>query len=282
MKIVKKIARARKLLGEIRERKEKIGFVPTMGAFHEGHLSLFRKAKKETDCLVASIFVNPSQFDRPGDFLRYPRGLKDDLIKGEKAGVDIMFVPDNEEMYPEKEFAWVTVDNLSDILCGRYRPGHFRGVATVVAKLFNIVKPDVAFFGQKDAQQVLVIRKMVRDLNMDVKIAVCPTAREKDGLAMSSRNAYLNREERKAAPLLYRALREGRRMIVEEREKRSQALIRAMRRVLAGHPLVRVEYLAVVDPDDLSVLKFIRRKALIALAARIGKARLIDNLSVKI
>jgi pantoate--beta-alanine ligase len=263
-----------------RARSSRLGLVPTMGALHEGHLSLIRAAKAKSDVVATSIFVNPTQFGPNEDFTRYPRDLDRDLTLLEREGVDVVFVPSVEEMYPQQSVTWVTVEGLSDRLCGRSRPGHFRGVATVVAKLFNIVGPDVAFFGQKDAAQVAVIRRMVRDLNMPVAISVCPIVRESDGLALSSRNAYLNPEQRKDALVLFGALLRVRK-IFEGGERSPAALIAVAKQELVVKPAVRLDYFEIVDPDELTPLAAIYQPALVAVAALVGTTRLIDNIVVE-
>lgn len=259
-----------------RARGSRLGLVPTMGALHEGHLSLIRAAKAKADVVAASIFVNPTQFGPNEDFTRYPRNLEKDLALLEREGVDLVFVPSIEEMYPQQSVTWVTVEGLSDRLCGKSRPGHFRGVATVVAKLFNIVDPDTAFFGQKDAAQVAVIRRMVRDLNMPVAIEVCPIVREPDGLALSSRNAYLSPEQRKDALVLFRALTRTRELF-ESGERNPATLIDAAKK-FAGSPAVRLDYIEIVDPNELAPLTTIDQPALVAVAAFVGNTRLIDNI----
>jgi pantoate--beta-alanine ligase len=247
-----------------------------MGALHEGHLSLVRAAKAQCDAVVVSIFVNPTQFGPTEDLAKYPRQFERDCALLEKENVDIVFAPSVEEMYAQGESTWVTVEGLSDKLDGRSRPGHFRGVTTVVAKLFHVIEPDVAFFGQKDAAQVAVIRRMVRDLNFPVEIAVCPIVREPDGLAMSSRNAYLNPEERQRALVLRRSLRR-----VEEEfragERDAAKLVAGARQAIADESQVRLDYLEIVDPDTLDPLDQISRPALAAVAAYVGSTRLIDN-----
>jgi pantoate--beta-alanine ligase len=251
-----------------------------MGALHEGHLSLVRAAKAKSDVVATSIFVNPTQFGPNEDFTRYPRDLDGDLALLEHEGVDVAFVPSVEEMYPQQSVTWVTVEGLSDRLCGKSRPGHFRGVATVVAKLFTIVEPDIAFFGQKDAAQVAVIRRMVRDLNMSVAIGVCPIVRESDGLALSSRNAYLSPEQRKDALVLHRALTRVRRSY-EKGERNSAALIRDAKDEFERAAAVRLDYFEIVDPDELTPLATISQPALVAVAALVGNTRLIDNIVVE-
>lgn len=253
------------------------GFVPTMGYLHEGHLSLIRRARAENDHVAVSIFVNPTQFGPHEDYNRYPRDLERDLRLLEPLQVDLVFVPSVEEMYPPGFQTWVIVEELSRPLEGASRPGHFRGVATVVAKLFNIVQPDRAYFGQKDAQQAVVIRRMVRDLNFPVEIVVCPTVREPDGLALSSRNTYLNPQERQAATVLFRALQAAKARY-EAGERDGERLREAMREVLRGEPLARVDYVSVADPETLEELSRVEGSALLSLAVYIGNTRLIDNL----
>lgn len=253
------------------------GFVPTMGYLHEGHLSLIRRARAENDHVAVSIFVNPTQFGPHEDYNRYPRDLERDLRLLEPLQVDLVFVPSVEEMYLPGFQTWVIVEELSRPLEGASRPGHFRGVATVVAKLFNIVQPDRAYFGQKDAQQAVVIRRMVRDLNFPVEIVVCPTVREPDGLALSSRNTYLNPQERQAATVLFRALQAAKARY-EAGERDGERLREAMREVLRGEPLARVDYVSVADPETLEELSRVEGSALLSLAVYIGNTRLIDNL----
>lgn len=254
----------------------RLGLVPTMGALHEGHLSLVRAAKSTCAAVAASIFVNPTQFGPNEDLAKYPRSFERDCELFVREGVDLLFAPAVEEMYPPGASTWVTVEDLSTKLDGRSRPGHFRGVTTVVAKLFHIVEPDAAFFGQKDAAQVAVIRRMVRDLNLPVEIVVCPIVREPDGLAMSSRNAYLNPQERKQALVLHRSL-----LAVEELakagEKDTMKLIAMGKQEFATEPEIRLDYFAIVDPDTLDPIEDVSRGALVAVAAYVGATRLIDN-----
>lgn len=257
-----------------------IGFVPTMGALHEGHLSLVRISRQENDITVVSIFVNPLQFGPSEDYNQYPRDIEGDMKKLRKEGVDILFLPDSDHMYPEGFCTFVEVSGLSDKLCGAFRPGHFRGVATVVTKLFNIVNPTRAYFGQKDYQQALVIRRLVQDLDMNIDIVVCPTVREEDGLAMSSRNLYLNEKERPAATVLYRALQAGYEAIKSGIIKREE-IERIMRDIINSEPLVKIQYLSVYDPENLDLLDVVKKKALIAGAIRIGNTRLIDNIKIE-
>jgi len=275
--ILHTIAEMRAACAEARRGGKRLGFVPTMGALHEGHLSLVRAARAQCDAVAVSIFVNPTQFGPNEDFSKYPRSFERDRELLEAEGVDSLFAPSVEEMYPKGAVTFVTVEGLSGKLCGRSRPGHFRGVTTVVAKLFNIVQPDLAFFGQKDAAQVVIVKKMVRDLDLPVEIVVCPIVREADGLALSSRNAYLDAEQRRSATVLCRALRQ-----VEELagkgERRSAALIEAAQRVFREEPSVRVDYVEIVDNESLDPVEDVSRGALVAVAAFVGATRLIDNI----
>lgn len=282
MKIIKTIKEMQELSRSLILQGKRLGFVPTMGALHEGHLSLVRQARKDNDVVIVSIFVNPIQFGPHEDFARYPRDLEGDSEKLKRESVDILFYPDIREMYPEGYKTFVEVQGLSDRLCGAFRPGHFRGVATVVTKLFNIVKPHRAYFGLKDYQQTVIIKKMVNDLNMDIEIVTCPTVREPDGLAMSSRNLYLKADERKAATVIYRTLLEAEKLI---REFKSPEEVRTiMLERLKSEPLVSsIDYAGVYDPETLEEIKDYSedKEILIAIALRIGNTRLIDNLIVK-
>jgi pantoate--beta-alanine ligase len=277
MVVAETIEAVREAVTGARRQGKRIGLVPTMGALHVGHVSLIERAVAECDFVVASIFVNPTQFGPGEDFEKYPRPIEADLEICEKAGVDVVFNPSPEVMYGGESLTWVTVDKLTESLCGDSRPGHFRGVTTVCAKLFNIVSPDMAYFGQKDAQQVIVIKRMVADLNMPLEIIVCPTVRERDGLAVSSRNKYLSDEERKEAVKLYESLRKGEEM---RRAGATDAneIIAAMREVLEGIKGGDIEYVAIVDAETLESVSQIKRAALVAVAVRLGRARLIDNL----
>jgi pantoate--beta-alanine ligase len=277
MKICNGIPEARAACGEARAGGKRLGLVPTMGALHEGHLSLVRAAKAQCDVVAVSIFVNPTQFAPSEDLAKYPRQFeRDERLLGTE-GVEILFAPRVEEIYPGGEISWVWVEGLSEKLDGRSRPGHFRGVTTIVAKLFHIIEPAAAFFGQKDAAQLAVIRRMVRDLNFPVEIVACPIVREADGLAMSSRNAYLNGEERVRARVLRRSLlRVGKEFRAGERD--AGRLISAGKEILAGEPQVRLDYFEIVDPDTLDPVERISQKALAAVAAYVGSTRLIDNL----
>ncbi|PYY16967.1 MAG: pantoate--beta-alanine ligase [Acidobacteria bacterium] len=262
--------RAAKLQGK------RVGFVPTMGALHDGHISLVRAAKAQSDFVLASIFVNPTQFGPNEDLAKYPRTFEADRKKLEAEGVDLLFAPSVEEMYPDGAVTFVPVEGISDRLDGRSRPGHFRGVATVVAKLCHIAEPDVAFFGQKDAAQVAIIKRMVRDLMFPVEIVVVPIVREPDGLALSSRNAYLSPAERKQATVLSRALREVHAQY-RSGERSAARLIEAARQVFASEPSVRLDYVEIVDRDTLESVSQVKAGTLVAVAAFVGSTRLIDN-----
>ncbi|NQT79308.1 MAG: pantoate--beta-alanine ligase [Candidatus Aminicenantes bacterium] len=281
MKIVTKIIDVKKELKEVRSQGKTIGFVPTMGYLHEGHLSLVRESLQSTDVTVVSNFINPAQFGPKEDFKEYPRDLERDSELLEKEGVDYLFVPDKNEIYPEGYETYIEVHNLQDKLCGRSRPGHFRGVCTVVLKLFNIICPDISFFGQKDAQQAVILKRMVQDLDLDVRIEVLPIIREKDGLALSSRNAYLSREERKAALVLSKSLKEAQSMI-EKGERDSVEIVSRMREVINSEPLVKIDYIEIVDMVKLNPIARMEKEALAALAAYIGKVRLIDNTILRV
>jgi len=277
MKICKTIGDMRTASRTARGEGERLGFVPTMGALHQGHLSLVRAAKAKCDLVVVSIFVNPLQFGPSEDLAKYLRTFERDRELLEKEAVDILFAPTPEEMYPEGAATYVTVEGLSEKLCGRSRPGHFRGVTTAVAKLFHIVEPDLAFFGQKDAAQTTIIRRMVRDLNLPVEIVVCPIVREPDGLAMSSRNAYLSPQERKSSLVLHRALIQVKNRF-DQGERNAIALIAAGKQVLAQEPAVRLDYFEIVDPTTLDPIQELTSPALVAVAAFVGSTRLIDNI----
>ena len=276
MRLVHTVAEMKKIVGDILKSGKSIGFVPTMGYLHKGHLSLVEAARKENDVVIVSIFVNPTQFGPNEDYNRYPRDLERDLRLLEPIGVDYVFNPSVEEMYPAMYSTYVEEVELSKYLCGASRPGHFRGVCTVVTKLFNIVKPTKAYFGQKDAQQFRVLRRMVRDLNMDVEMIEMPIVREEDGLAMSSRNVYLSPEERKEATRLYKSLLKAKELI-ESGERDVQKIKREMLKIL-DHPLLKVDYVEIVDEETLRPVEKIERKVIVALAVFVGKARLIDNM----
>ncbi|HEV3041966.1 MAG TPA: pantoate--beta-alanine ligase [Candidatus Angelobacter sp.] len=277
MKTISSAAEMTALVKEAKRSGKSVGFVATMGALHDGHLSLVCAGRARTDVLVTSVFVNPTQFGPKEDFSKYPRSLEKDSGLLADAGVDYLFAPSTEEMYPKDASTWVTVEGISDRLDGKSRPGHFRGVTTVVSKLFNIIQPDLAFFGQKDAAQVAVIRKMVRDLNFDVHIVVCPIVRESDGLAMSSRNAYLSPEQRKQALVLYRSLMRVQ-LLADRGEKDANRLIAAAKQVIAEEPAVRLDYFEIVNNDTLEPVTGNSIGALVAVAAYVGQTRLIDNI----
>jgi pantoate--beta-alanine ligase len=277
MKICKTIEEMRSASSATRREGKRFGFVPTMGALHEGHLSLVRAAKAKSHVVAVSIFVNPLQFGPTEDLAKYPRSFERDREFLEKEAVDILFAPQTEEMYPKGAVTYVTVEGLSEKLCGSSRPSHFRGVTTVVAKLFHIVEPDLAFFGQKDAAQATIIRRMVRDLNLPVEIVVCPIVREPGGLAMSSRNVYLSPEERKAALVLSRSLTETKDRF-DQGERNARKLIAAGKQVMAQESRVRLDYFEMVDPDTLDPVLEVTRSALVAIAALVGNTRLIDNI----
>jgi pantoate--beta-alanine ligase len=260
------------------QRGRSIGFVPTMGALHDGHLSLIKRAKMENDVVIASIFVNPLQFGPSEDLDKYPRDIDEDVRKLREAEIDILFLPDNNLIYPEGFSTHIAVDALSDKLCGKFRPGHFSGVATVVAKLFNIISPTRAYFGQKDYQQTVIIRRMVKDLNFSIDIIICPTIREHDGLAMSSRNAYLDSEQRKAAGILYQSLSKASEA-VKSGTTSGEKVRELMRKTLSSEPLItETGYASVCDPETLEEVDEIESDVLFAVAARIGNTRLIDNI----
>jgi len=276
MKTINTIQDLRKELASLPRAGKTIGLVPTMGALHEGHLSLVRAAKTQTDIVVVTLFVNPLQFGPKEDLAKYPRNLERDRELLESEGTEFLFAPTAEEMYPPGAVTYVTVEELSSRLDGLSRPGHFRGVTTVVAKLFHIVQPARAFFGQKDAAQVAVLRRMVRDLNFPVEIVVCPIVRETDGLALSSRNVYLNATERQQALILSKTLKRIRGEF-EKGERSATRLIALGQEALCSEPAARLDYLAIVDPDSLEALERVDRPALLAIAVWIGSTRLIDN-----
>ncbi|WP_457622302.1 pantoate--beta-alanine ligase [Persephonella sp.] len=278
--LVRDISEMKSIVKDLKRKGKTIGFVPTMGYLHEGHVSLIRSSKKDNDITVVSIFVNPLQFGENEDLDRYPRDLKKDQGICEKEGVDYLFYPSYKDMYPEGFSTYVTVEGITDKLCGAFRPGHFRGVTTVVMKLFNIVKPDRAYFGLKDYQQFKVIQKMVRDLNMDVQVIGCPIVREKDGLAMSSRNKYLSDKEREAAVNISRSLFEAKRLFesgVTDAERLKERIIE----IIMSSPEVReIQYVELVDPENLESKEKAEKGDIIAIAVFIGNARLIDNIQL--
>jgi pantoate--beta-alanine ligase len=277
MKVVETIRQVRDSVKAARSRGKKIGFVPTMGALHTGHICLIERAAKDCDYVVVSIFVNPTQFGPGEDFKKYPRPLQADLQICKKAGVDLVFAPSPRQMYGKDNLTWVTIEKLTEPLCGRFRPGHFRGVTTVCGKLFNIVLPDVAYFGQKDAQQAVVIKRMVADLNMPLKIVVCPTVREANGLAMSSRNKYLAPQQRKDAALIYKSLQKCRQMI-KQGSRDTRKIKSQMRKILNQIPSAKIQYVSIVDAETLKNIDRVAGKILAAVAVKIGPTRLIDNI----
>lgn len=278
MTIINSISEMQQAADALRHEDKRIGVVPTMGYLHEGHLSLIRIAKKKSDVVVTTIFVNPMQFGPNEDLSKYPRDLERDTSLAESAGTDILFVPDEKEMYPEAYHTYVNVEKITEVLEGSFRPTHFRGVATVVAKLLNIAKPHVAVFGQKDAQQAAVVRQAVKDLNFDVEIIVAPIVREPDGLAMSSRNVYLSPDERKHALALSQSLELARKRIATG-ERRCEVVISEMRKHIASRPSARIDYISIADAGTLQELTSLVQgtTALVSLAVRIGSTRLIDN-----
>jgi pantoate--beta-alanine ligase len=281
MQIFKNKHGIRDFIRKCKTLEKRVGFVPTMGYLHQGHLSLMQKAAKDCEIVVASIFVNPTQFGPQEDFSKYPRDLAKDCQLLEAQGVDALFYPDEQEMYGRDFSTWIEVSNLSDSLCGRSRPGHFKGVATVVTKLFNIIQPDSAYFGQKDAQQSLVIKQMVRDLDLPVEVVIVPTVREKDGLAMSSRNVYLNPEQRAVAPILFSLLKKAGQMVAEgEREiKKLESMVISE---LEKHKEAEIDYVEIRSLPSLEKRDFLESSSLMALAVRFGQTRLIDNIILEV
>ena len=277
MQVVRKIAEIRALRQKL---SGTVGFVPTMGYLHEGHLALVRQARRDNLAVVVSIYVNPAQFGPREDFGAYPRDLDRDLELLRKEGTDIVFVPLDDEVYPLGFSSWVDVEKITERLEGASRPAHFRGVATIVAKLFNIVRPTRAYFGQKDAQQAVVIKRIAADLNMDLEIVTVPTVRESDGLAMSSRNTYLSPDERQAAPILFKALALAQRL-TRDGEKDAEAIRRQMVALIQKEPLARLDYVSIADAETLEELDVLHRQALVSLAVRIGRTRLIDNIPLE-
>lgn len=276
MKTAETIKDARKIIKQWKQEGLTIGLVPTMGFLHEGHESLMKRSLEENDRTVVSIFVNPMQFGKNEDLASYPRDFEKDSRICQNAGVNLIFHPQPEEMYPPDFFTYTDMDTITECLCGRRRPGHFRGVCTVVSKLFHIAAPDRAYFGQKDAQQLSVIKKMVRDLDFDLQVVGCPTVREEDGLAKSSRNTYLSREERRAAGVINRALLHAKEAIAGG-QRDAEALREDVIRIISSEPLAEIDYVEIVDWELLQPLKTLEKPALIAAAATFGKTRLIDN-----
>jgi len=291
MRIFRKIYLLQKCIRQLKKGNRTIGLVPTMGALHEGHLSLIRRARKENDILVVSIFVNPKQFGPGEDYLRYPRPFAKDKKLCAKEKVDILFVPSVEEMYPDGYLTYVNVEKISEKLCGKFRPGHFRGVVTVVTKLFNLVQPDRAYFGEKDFQQLQIIKRMVKDLNLPIEIISCPTVRERlarrsfseggDGLALSSRNTYLSPDERIRALCLSQTLKKAKDLIVKQKVKDTNKIIQEMKKIILSAKPNKIDYIEICHPETFEPLSQVRLPLLIALAVWFGKTRLIDNLYLK-
>lgn len=279
MKVTATIKETREQIRAWKKEGYSVGLVPTMGFLHEGHASLIKKCREENDKVVVSVFVNPTQFGPNEDLEDYPRDFERDCALCESIGADMIFHPEPEEMYQDA-CAYVNIETLSDALCGKTRPIHFKGVCTVVSKLFNIVTPDNAYFGQKDAQQLAIIRKMVKDLNFDIRIVGCPIIREEDGLAKSSRNTYLNTEERKAALCLSRAVRRGQEVI--RKGCAAESVLKEMRAVVDQEPLARIDYISVADALTMQPVELVDRDVLVAMAVYIGKTRLIDNFSYEV
>ena len=277
MDIVKTIDQVRSAVRKARGDGKVIGFVPTMGALHRGHVSLMEAASSKCDFVVVSIFVNPTQFGPSEDLDKYPRDMEADAEKCRQVGVDLIFAPEVSEMYPDKLIGWVEVEKLTDNLCGRSREGHFKGVTTVCAKLFNIVLPDIAFFGQKDAQQAIVIKRMVKDLNMSLSIEVCPTVREENGLAISSRNQYLSEDEKKQAALIYASLQKCE-QLVKEGITNSEKLVEAIIGKLAESPCIKIEYISIVNINTIADVAQVDGRVLVVMAVKLGNTRLIDNI----
>ena len=281
MKTIENISRMSTFVKMMKKEGKSIGLVPTMGYLHEGHLSLVRAAKKHTDVVVMSIFINPIQFGPNEDFEKYPRDLKHDEELAREAGVDVIFYPSLKDMYPEGYATYVAVEKLTGNLCGESRPGHFRGVATVVTKLFNIVKPEVAYFGQKDMQQAMMIKKMASDLNMDIEVKIMPIVREKDGLAMSSRNMYLSDAERRDAAVLYQSLKNAE-MLIKNGERDAGKVIKAVEDMIKAKQSARIEYVNLVDAGELKNIKMIAGEIALAVAVFFGNTRLIDNTTIMV
>jgi len=278
MRTIRSIKTIKKAIHQFKMKRQCIGFVPTMGSFHDGHLSLMHKSRRENQITVVSIYVNPTQFDnKSGNFHRYPRNFKCDKSLAIKENVDIIFYPSDVEMYPKGYLTFVKTNTLSNVLCGKSRPGHFSGVATIIAMLLTIIEPDRMYLGSKDAQQVVVLKKMIDDLKFPVRIKTCPTIREKDGLAFSSRNQYLNSAQRQEAPVLYQSLRQAKKRILAGK-RNPRSITRDIRNNIVSHSSAKIDYIECVDANTLLPLKQLKGKIMIALAAKLGKARLIDNI----
>lgn len=280
MKIITSVTDMHALSGQLRAKGKTIGFVPTMGSLHEGHLSLVKRSKGANNVTVVSIFVNPAQFGPQEDFNRYPRDREGDLRKLSSLETDVVFIPEAQELYPEEFSTSINIGDIGNRLCGAFRPGHFNGVSLIITKLFTIVSPHRAYFGQKDFQQTVVIKKVTKELNFDTEVVVCPTVREPDGLAMSSRNSYLSEEERKAAPVLFRALQRGIGLI-EQGLLDTRRVKQEIKAAVRSEPLADIDYIAIVEPQSLRNMEYLERPAAICIAATIGSTRLIDNVIVE-
>lgn len=281
MKIIRDPKEMYNYITSLKHKGRRIGFVPTMGYLHQGHLSLIKKARRENDIVVISIFVNPAQFGPHEDYKRYPRDIQRDKVLAKKEGVDVIFYPSIKGIYAFNHSTYVNVEKISENLCGRFRQGHFRGVATVVAKLFNIIAADNAYFGQKDTQQAFIIKRMVRDLNFPINIKILPIVREKDGLAMSSRNTYLSKIQRQEATVLFKSFLSAKDLI-KKGERRAGVIVKHMKDLIKSGSSARVEYISIVDTEDLKDMKVLRGKVLIVLAVYFGKTRLIDNIIITV
>jgi pantoate--beta-alanine ligase len=279
VKVIKKCSEMKMISKNISSRKLSIGMVPTMGFLHQGHLSLIKRSVLENDCTIVSIFVNPMQFGPNEDYEAYPRNIDGDVEMVSGTGADYVFAPSVSEMYQKGYNTFVDVFDITEVLCGAKRPGHFRGVCTVVAKLFNICRPDIAYFGQKDYQQCMVIKKMVKELDMDPVIEVCPIVREEDGLAMSSRNAYLDARQRKAAPCLYKALRAGEKAF-DDGETDPEKILSTVEKVISHCDEMQIDYIEIRDAGNLSEIQEVKGEAVIAAAVKLGETRLIDNILI--
>ncbi len=281
MKIIDSIGKMNTYSKIMRKQNKTLGFIPTMGYLHEGHLSLIRTARKQSDVVVASIFVNPTQFGPDEDYKKYPRDIEKDESLTKTSGVDVLFCPTPEEMYPLEFSTWVSVKGPTDNLCGKSRPEHFKGVTTVVMKLFNVIRPDIVYFGQKDAQQAFVIKKMIEDLNLDIIMKILPTIREENGLAMSSRNTYLTKSQKIDANLLNRSLKIAEKL-VNDGCRSAKKIVKTMRDLLLTAPTIKIDYIAVTDTKELKNISELKGEALISLAVFVGSVRLIDNVIVNI
>ena len=279
MKILRSVKTVQKFILQAKKKGKSIGFVPTMGALHEGHLSLVRRCRNANDLTVTSIFVNPKQFGPREDFKRYPRDGEKDKFLLQKNKVDILFYPSVEEIYPRGYRTYVEVEGLDRVLCGRIRPRHFKGVTTVVAKLLNVVLPDTLYLGAKDAQQVVILKKMIQDLGFPISVQICPTVREKDGLAMSSRNVYLSDSDRQQVPVLYQSLHDAKRLI-RRGERRASKITQSIRHMIHQHTQGAINYIECVSAENLAPLKVLKGNVLIAVSVTFGKTKLIDNISV--